>query len=72
VSWPLRFGLGLAALELPVTPVHMQGRLDLIGLVYQHGHLLFELDLPSIRFCSEFRTVGIWAWLFTISITYVV
>jgi hypothetical protein len=72
VSWPLRFGLGLVSHELPLTDVYMQGRLDLIGLVYQYGHLLFELDLPSIRFCSEFQNVGIWGWLFTISITYVV
>jgi hypothetical protein len=72
VSWPLRFGLGLAAVELPLTSVYMQGRLDLIGLAYQYGHLLFELNLPSIRFSSEFRNVGIWGWLFTLSVSYVI
>lgn len=72
LSWPLRFGLGLAALELPLTDVYMQGRLDLIGLAYQYGHLLFELNLPSIRFSSEFRNVGIWGWLFTLSVSYVI
>lgn len=72
VYWPFRFGLGLSAHELPLAPVYMQGRLDVIGLVYQYGHLLFELTLPSIRFHSEFQNIGIWGWLFTLSISYVV
>jgi len=69
--WPLRFGLGFTAGDLPIKDVYLQGRLDLIGVVYQYGHLLFEVHLPSIRFHSELRNVGIWAWLFNISVTYV-
>jgi hypothetical protein len=72
VYWPFRFGLGLSAHELPLTSVYMQGRLDLIGLVYHYGHFMVELNLPSIRFHSEFRTIGIWGWLFTLTFSYVV
>ena len=72
VYWPFRFGLGLSAHELPLENVYMQGRLDLIGIVYHYGHLMFELNLPSIRFHSEFQNIGIWGWLFTLTISYVV
>jgi hypothetical protein len=70
--WPLRFGLGLASGDLPLEDVYMQGRLDLIGLAFHYGHLLFEVNLPSTRFSTEFKHVGIWAWLFNLSITYVI
>jgi hypothetical protein len=69
--WPMRFGLGFSAGNLPLQDVYMQGRLDIIGVGYQFGHLLFEVNLPSTRFHTEFRDIGIWAWLFTISVTYV-
>jgi hypothetical protein len=69
--WPLRFGLGFTTGDMTRKDVYMQGRLDIIGLVYQYGHLLFELNLPSTRFHSEMKEYGIWAWLFNISITYV-
>jgi hypothetical protein len=72
VHWPLRFGLGLAAVGTPTDEVYMLGRLDLIGLAYQYGHLLFELSLPSVRFSTEFQSLGIWAWLFNLSVTYVI
>jgi hypothetical protein len=70
--WPLRFGLGFTAGDLAIKDVYMQGRVDLVGIVYQYGHLLFEVNLPSTRFHSEFRNIGIWAWLFNLSITYVI
>jgi hypothetical protein len=74
--WPIRFGLGLTAgdLETPNVQknVYMQGRIDLIGIVYQYGHLLFEVNLPSTRFHSEFQNIGIWAWLFNLSVSYVI
>ena len=52
--------------------VFMQGRLDLIGIVYRWGHLLFEVDLPSIRFHSVFQHLGIWGWMFNLSVSYVI
>ncbi len=70
--WPIRFGLGFTTGDLPLKDVYMQGRLDLIGLVFQHGHLLFEINLPSTRFHSELRHVGIWSWLFNLSVSYVI
>lgn len=72
VYWPLRFGLGLSAVNTWNDEVFMQGRLDLIGIVYKWGHLLFEVDLPSIRFHSEFQHLGIWGWMFNLSVTYVI
>jgi len=72
VFWPLRFGLGFAAVNSPTEDVYMEGRLDLIGLAYQYGHLLFELSLPSVRYHTEFLQLGIWAWLFNISVAYVI
>lgn len=72
VRWPLRAGVGLTALNLPYENVYMQARMDLIGLVYQLGHLLFEISLPSVRFSSEFDRMGIWGWLFNISVVYVI
>jgi hypothetical protein len=71
-SWPLRFGLGLSAVNTWNDEVFMQGRLDLIGIVYRWGHLLFELDLPSIRFHSELERLGIWGWMFNIGVSYVI
>lgn len=70
--WPLRFGLGLTHGDLPLEEVYMQGRLDLIGLAFNYGHLLFEISLPSTRFHTEFKHVGIWAWLFNLSIYYII
>jgi len=72
VYWPLRFGLGLSAVNTWNDEVFMQGRLDLIGIVYKWGHLLFEIDLPSIRFHSDLRNLGIWGWMFNLSVTYVI
>jgi hypothetical protein len=72
VYWPLRFGLGLSALNTPDGKVLMQGRVDLIGLAFQYGHLLFEIDLPSTRFHSEFANYGIWGWLCNVSVSYFV
>ena len=72
VYWPLRFGLGLAAVNMPYDEVYALGRLDLIGLCYQWGHLLFEINLPSVRFSSEFYRLGIWGWLFNLSASYVI
>lgn len=72
VYWPLRFGLGLSAVNTWNDEVFMQGRLDLIGIVYRWGHLLFEVDLPSIRFHSEFQHLGIWGWMFNLSVSYVI
>lgn len=72
VFWPLRFGLGLTAVNTLNDEVFMQGRLDLLGLVYQWGHLLFEIDLPSIRFHSDLHSWGIWGWMFNLGVTYVI
>ena len=72
VFWPMRFGLGLAAVNSPTGEVYMLGRVDLIGLAYQVGHLLFEISLPSVRYSTEFRQLALWSWLFNISISYVV
>lgn len=70
VFWPLRFGLGLAGVNTPNDAVLMQGRVDLIGLAYQYGHLLFELDLPSTRFASDLKTYGIWSWVGNLAVSY--
>jgi len=70
--WPLRFGLGFAAVNTPTDEVYMQGRLELVGLAYQLGHVIIEMSLPSIRFSSEFEHIGIWAWLFNVSFSYVI
>lgn len=71
VYWPLRFGLGLSAVDTPIEPVLMQGRLDLLGVAFQYGHLIFELSLPSARFHTEFDQLGIWGWLANLSVSYV-
>lgn len=71
VYWPLRFGLGLAAVHLPHDETYLQGRLDLVGLAYLHGHVLFELSLFSVRFSSELHDFGLWTVPFTLSASYV-
>ena len=72
VYWPLRFGVGLSAVNTFNDQVLMQGRLDLLGVAFQYGHLLFEINLPSVRFHSEFDQYGLWGWLFNISGAYVI
>jgi hypothetical protein len=69
--WPLRFGLGVTGVNVPHDDTYMQGRLDLVGLVYQYGHVLFELSLFSPRFSSEFHDFGLWTVPFTLSASYV-
>jgi len=69
--WPLRFGLGVTGVNLPHDETCMQGRLDLVGLAYLYGHVLFELSLFSARFSSEFHHFGLWTVPFTISASYV-
>jgi hypothetical protein len=46
--------------------------LDLIGLAYRWGHLLFEISLPSVRFQTEFERIGIWGWVFNLGVSYVI
>ena len=72
VYWPLRFGIGLSAVNTYNDQTLMQGRLDLLGVAFQYGHLLFEVSLPSVRFHSEFDQYGLWGWLFNISGAYVI
>jgi hypothetical protein len=69
--WPFRFGLGVTGVNAPHDETYMQARLDLAGIVYQYGHLLFELDLISVRFSSEFRDFGLWAVPFVLAASYV-
>lgn len=71
VFWPLRFGLGATAVNLPHDEAAMQGRLDLIGLIYQAGHVEIELDLLSARFSSEFQHFGLWSAPFALAGSYV-
>ena len=71
VYWPLRFGLGLSALNLPDDQVFMQARLDLLGVAFQYGHLLFEVSLPSTRFHTDFDVHGVWGWVCAVSVSYV-
>jgi hypothetical protein len=68
--WPLRFGLGVTGVKTPRDDTYMQGRLDLVGLVYQYGHMMFELSLFSPRFSSEFHHFGVWVVPFTLAATY--
>ncbi|MBW2456355.1 MAG: hypothetical protein JRI68_17680 [Deltaproteobacteria bacterium] len=72
VYWPLRFGVGLSTINTFNDQTLMQGRVDLLGVAIQHGHLLFEINLPSVRFHSEFDQYGLWGWLFNISAAYVI
>jgi hypothetical protein len=71
VYWPLRFGLGVTGVNAPHDATYMQGRLDLVGLVYKYGHVLFELSLFSPRFSSELRHFGLWTVPFTLGASYV-
>ncbi len=46
VSWPMRFGAGFVAVNVPVQP---QFEFDLIGAAIHVGHLTFEIEAPSFR-----------------------
>jgi hypothetical protein len=67
----LRFGLGVTGVNAPHDSTYMQGRLDLVGLIYRYGHVLFELSLFSPRFSSELRHFGLWTVPFTLGASYV-
>ncbi len=72
VYWPLRFGAGVMASNTR-TPFGML-RIDVIGFGYAipvgPGRLLVDLALPSLRFFSEVKHLGIWSWLFNLSVVY--
>lgn len=66
--WPTRFGLGVAAVNLP-DPLFMQ-RLELIGLAYQMGHVLIELDAPTFRHGTDFSNYGLFSFGFNLGASY--
>ncbi len=72
VHWPLRFGVGLADPGNPNGDLWLMGRVDLIGIAYRLGHVIFELNLPSIRFQSDLEHFGIWGWVVNLGVTYVI
>jgi hypothetical protein len=69
--WPIGGGLGVAANDIPITSAYFHVHLDVIGLVYQYGHLLFEVVLPSIRFDSDLQRNAIVGFMFCFSVSYV-
>jgi hypothetical protein len=73
VYWPLRFGGGFMSLNTET--VFGMLRFDLLGFGLWFpagpGRVLVDLAVPSLRFFSELKHLGIWAWVFNLSAAYV-
>ena len=77
VSWPLRGGIGLLAINLPRDSFfsgddpYFQVRLDLIGLSFDLEYVLLDVYLPSVRAASEFERFLFANWYFGADAVYV-
>lgn len=54
ISWPLRAGIGMAAVNLGNYDALFEGRFDLVGLSAMVGPVLLDLYAPSLRIFTEF------------------
>lgn len=72
VHWPLRFGLGVTVPDWPGADPWIMARVDLIGIAYRIGHVVIELNLPSVRFQSDMEHYGIWGWVVNLGVNYVI
>jgi len=73
VYWPLRLGFGFDAVntsEYSGNDIMFKARADLLGLAYKFGHFLFEMNLPSVRYSSEFQYTHTVSVLFALRIIY--
>lgn len=52
ISWPLRAGIGFAAVNLPSAA--LEARFDLIGISALFGPVLLDVYLPTFRVLSDF------------------
>jgi hypothetical protein len=68
--WPLRIGAGMAAANTPGDRVFFQARADLVGVMYNVGHLMLELHAPTYRFATEFQDLGLFIWDVGLSASY--
>ena len=66
--YPLRAGLGFAAVNLPSAAFLLRG--DVVGLAYKVGHVVLEGHLPSFRFATDFSSYGIMGFQFGVGATY--
>jgi hypothetical protein len=71
LSWPLRAGVGIVAVNTPHDDVYFEGRVDAVGLSISHGHLLFDTHFPSFRLVTEFDKFVVLDWLVGGGIAYV-
>jgi hypothetical protein len=62
--WPVRGGIGVTFAGRAVFDGGLltapQIRLDVVGLVFQYGHVLFEFDLPSVRYHPVWPDDRVW------------
>jgi hypothetical protein len=72
IYWPLRFGVGMVAVNTPNDTVLFQTRFDLLGIGVKLGHVMLELSFPAFRYTTDFDLGGIFSWLTAISVTYVI
>lgn len=70
VSWPLRVGAGIVAVNTINDDVYFQARADALGLSINYGHLLFDAHFPSFRFITEFDRAAFLDWLIGGGIAY--
>lgn len=66
--YPLRAGMGFAAVNLPGAAFQLRG--DLVGLAYKVGHIMLEGHLPSFRFATDFSNYGVMGFHFGLGATY--
>ncbi|MBW2523337.1 MAG: hypothetical protein JRI23_04150 [Deltaproteobacteria bacterium] len=69
--WPGRFGAGLLVVPESSSEAAFLARLDLIGLAFNYGHLLFDFALPSFRIATDFDTGAVFSWLGTVNVSWV-
>lgn len=69
VFWPLRFGAGVVAANVPGPA--FETRIDLLGVAFNIGHILVDVHAPSFRAFTDFDAYSVLSFDFGLGAAYV-
>jgi len=71
VNWPFRVGAGITAVNFLGDKTAFQSRLDAIGISINYRHFLVDIQVPSMRYHTDFDQFGLLNLYFGVDAAYV-